>query len=147
VAKNRLLGCACIFSACPFNHNLNGDTGKNNGIWGSSSVGVAYRPSLRLIILGKESNLKSLKKVFIHRLVEKGIEPSLIPGFVRILTNSFSVNPHISLQQVNKRLRYLGWNDFELDYHTLSMAEACFEEEGFHNSRYIPPTHSNSFIY
>jgi hypothetical protein len=146
VAKNRLLGCACIFSACPFNHNLNGDTGKNNGIWGSPSVGVAYRPSLRLIILGKESNLKNLKKVFIHRLVEKGIEPCLIPGFVRVLTNSLSVNPHINLQQVNKRLRYLGWNDFELDYHTLSMAVACFEEEGFHNSRYILPTHSNSFI-
>ena len=146
MAENRLLGCACIFSACPFNHNLNGDTGKNNGIWGSSSVGVVYRQLLRLIIFEKGGNLKNLKKVFIHRLVEKGIEPSLIPGFIRVLTHSISGNSHTNLHQVNRRLRYLGWNDFELDYHTLSMAEACLEEEGYNNSRYTPPTHSNSFI-
>jgi len=126
---------------------LDGETSKNNGIWRSSSVGVAYRQPLRLIVLIKESNWKNLKKVFIHRLVEKGIEPCLIPGFVRVLTNSLSVNHHLDLQQVNKRLRYLGWNDFELDYHTLLMAMACFEEEGFHKSRYIPPTQSNSFIF
>ena len=147
MAENRLLGCACIFSACPFNHILDGDTGKNNGIWGSPSVGVVYSQPLRLIILEKEGHLKNLKKVFIHRLVEKGIEPCLIPGFVRVLTNSLSGNSQTNLHQVNRRLRYLGWNDFELDYHTLSMAEACLEEEGFHNSRYIPPTHSNSFRF
>ena len=147
MAENWLLGCACIFLACPFNHKLNGDTGKNNGIWGSSSVGVTCRPSLRLIILEKESNFKNFKKVFIHRLVEKGLEPCLIPEFVRVLTNSLSGNSQTNLYQVNRRLRYLGWNDFELDYHTLSMAEACLEEEGFHNSRYIPPTHSNSFRF
>ena len=145
MAENRLLGCACIFSACPFNHILDGDTGKNNGIWGSPSVGVVYCQPLRLIKLEKEGHLKNLKKVFIHRLVEKGIEPYLIPGFVRVLTNSLSTNSQTNLHQVNRRLRYLGWNDFELDYHTLSMAEACLEKEGFHNSRYIQPTYSNSF--
>jgi len=107
---------------------------------------VAYRQPLRLIILKRESNLKNLKKVFIHRLVEKGMDPCLIPGFVRVLTNSLSGNSHTNLKQVNRRLRYLGWNDFELDYHTLSMAVACFEQEGFHHSKYLPPAHSNSFI-
>jgi hypothetical protein len=121
-------------------------TGEKNGIWGSPSVGVSHRQSPRLVIMKKEINLKNLKKVFIQRLVEKGMEPCLIPGFVRVLTNSLFVNPHITLQQVNKRLRYLGWMDFELDYHTLSMAVECFKEEGFHNSRYILPKHSNSFI-
>jgi hypothetical protein len=110
---------------------------------GKPPKGVVQKEPPRLIMINKmESNLKNIKKVFIYRLVEKGIEPCLIPGFVRVLTNSLSVNPHINLQQVNKRLRYLGWNDFELDYHTLSMAVACFEEEGFHNLRYIPPAHS-----
>ena len=32
--------------------------------------------------------------------------------------------------QINKRLQFLGWNDFELDYHTLQLAIACFEAEG-----------------
>ena len=147
MAENRLLECACIFSACPLNYYLDSDTGKNNGIWGSPSVGVVYRLPFRLNILEKEGHLKNLKKVFIHRLVEKGIEPCLIPGFVRVLTYSLSGNAQTSLHQVNKRLRYLGWNDVELDYHTLSMAEVCLEEEGFHNSRYIKPTYSNSFRF
>jgi len=108
--------------------------------------GVVQKEPPRLIIKKMESNLKNIKKVFIHRLVGKGIEPCLIPGLVRILANSLSIHPHINLQQVNMRLRYLGCYDVELDYHTLSLAVACFEEEGFHNSRYIPPAHSNTFI-
>ena len=91
-------------------------------------------------------NLQNLKRVFIHRLIKMGIEPCLIPGFVRVLTNSLSVNPHINLQQVNKRLKYLGWDDIEIDYHTLSLAVECFEEEGFHKLKYTPPAHANSFI-
>ena len=44
---------------------------------------------------------------------------------------------------MNRRLNYLGWYDVELDYHTLQLAVARFEEEGFFNLRYIPPTHLN----
>ena len=93
-----------------------------------------------------EKNLKKFKKIFIRRLIKMGIEPHLIPGFIRVLTNSLSINPHINLQQVNKRLKYLGWDDVELDYHTLSLAVECFEEEGFHSLKYLTPAHANSFI-
>ena len=93
-----------------------------------------------------ETNIAQLKEILIHRLVDQGMGPNMIPGFIRSLAATFTYHPHINLQQVNKRLRYLGWDDVELDYHTLSLAVACFEEEGFHNLRYIPPAHSNTFI-
>ena len=83
--------------------------------------------------------MKNFKKVLIHRLIEKGIEPCLIPGFVRVLTSSLSINPHLSVQQANKQLKYLGWDNFKLDFHTLSLAIAWFEEEGFDKFKYIPP--------
>jgi hypothetical protein len=35
----------------------------------------------------------------------------------------------MNLLQVNKRLHLLGWDSFELDYHTLQLAIACFEAE------------------
>jgi len=36
----------------------------------------------------------------------------------------------MNLLQVNKHLHLLGWDSFELDYHTLELATACFEAEG-----------------
>jgi len=36
----------------------------------------------------------------------------------------------MNLLQVNKRLHLLGWDSFELDYHTLQLAIAYFEAEG-----------------
>jgi len=66
----------------------------------------------------------------IKRLEEKGLEPSIVHGFIRDLANTILPNHHMDLIQVNKRLHLLGWNNFELDYHTLQLAIACFEAEG-----------------
>ena len=44
----------------------------------------------------------------------------------------------MNYSQVNKRLHYLGWEDFDLDYHTLELAIACFEAEGLKNFEYKP---------
>jgi len=38
------------------------------------------------------------------------------------------------LQAIN-RLRYLGWNDFELDYHTYQLAKECLENKGLKSSQ------------
>jgi len=93
-----------------------------------------------------EENLKNNKEILISRLTEKGIEPQLIPGFIRILANSLSLNSHAIPEHVNSRLRYFGWDDFELDYHTLSLAISCLEEEGFHRLGYIPPALTEAFL-
>jgi hypothetical protein len=48
--------------------------------------------------------------------------------------------------QVNKRLHYLGWDDFDLDYHTLELAVAFFEIEGLKLSEYNPVKCFNRFV-
>jgi len=74
--------------------------------------------------------LNQLTQILIERLEKNGIEPSIIHGFIRDLANTISVNPYINLLQANNRLHFLGWDSFELDYHTLQLAIACFEAEG-----------------
>jgi len=71
--------------------------------------------------------LNQLKEILVQRLEKKGVEQTEIYGFIRDLSNTLSVTPHMNLQEVNRRLHLLGWNDFELDYHTLQLAIASFE--------------------
>ena len=73
--------------------------------------------------------MKELIRILIKRLEKKGIEQGIIHGFIRDLANTILVNPHMNLLQINKQLHFLGWDGFELDYHTLDLAIACFEAE------------------
>ena len=75
-------------------------------------------------------DLRQLTQILIERLEKKGMEPSIIHGFIRDLANTIVVNPHMNLLQVNKQLHLLGWDSFDLDYHTLQLAIACLEAEG-----------------
>ena len=71
------------------------------------------------------------QNTFIHRLEMKGIRRQQIPGFLRLLADLFSGDPAMDLLALNRHLHYLGWDDVELDYHTLQLAIACFEADGF----------------
>jgi hypothetical protein len=84
------------------------------------------------------NNVSELSQILLERLKKKEMDPSLIPGFIRDLANTVLVNPPISHLQVNKHLHLLGWDDFELDYHTLQLAIACFEAEGLAISENVP---------
>ena len=70
-----------------------------------------------------------IKKILIQRLGEKGVSLSTVPCFIKDLDNFFSDNPNMSHLQADEHLHYLGWNDFELDYHTLQFALACIEAD------------------
>jgi len=65
----------------------------------------------------------------LNRLQEMGIETNLIPGFMKDLANSLVLNPDMNFSQVNERLKYLGWNEIELDYHTFELARECLGKE------------------
>lgn len=80
--------------------------------------------------------MNQLKEIMISRLQNKGMELSVIPGFIRSLSNSFFVNPNMNLWQVNKRLHYMGWDDFELDYYTFQLVIECLEAHGLKRSEY-----------
>jgi len=84
------------------------------------------------------NNLSELTQILLDRLEKKEMEPGLIPGFIRDLANTVLVNPHISHFQANKQLHFLGWDDVELDYHTLQLAIAYFEAEGLEASQSKP---------
>jgi len=45
----------------------------------------------------------------------------MIQGFIRSFSNILHINPNIDFWQAKKRLQYLGWDDFELDYHTFQL--------------------------
>jgi hypothetical protein len=74
--------------------------------------------------------MSQLTEIVIRRLKKKGIRSDIIPGFVRDLANAISIDPEYSLQELNSRLHFLGWDDFELDDYTLELVIAGFEAEG-----------------
>lgn len=82
------------------------------------------------------SQKSCLRRLLLHRLKDSGVDRNVIPGFIRNLANSVFVNPHLNLFQVNKRLKYLGWEEFELDYHTFQLALNFFESEGIETLQY-----------
>ena len=45
-----------------------------------------------------------------------------------------SDNPPMSLQEMNRRLHVIGWDSFEMDYHTLQLITASLEAEGLTGS-------------
>jgi hypothetical protein len=70
-----------------------------------------------------------LTPILKERLERKGIDPGMIPAFIRNLSYAISLNPHQNLMQLNHRLHDLGWGNFDLDSHTLQLAIACIETE------------------
>ena len=77
--------------------------------------------------------MDQIAQILIARLENKGMEPGIIPGFIRNLANTLSVDPDTNLFLVNNQLHLLGWDDFELDYRTLELATAYLEAEGLKN--------------
>ena len=74
--------------------------------------------------------MSELTHILVDRLEKKEMEPGIIPCFIRDLATTVLINPDMGHLAVNRQLHLLGWDDFELDYHTLQLAIACFEAEG-----------------
>ncbi len=97
--------------------------------------------------------MDQIKQILVNRLEKKGLELCLIPGFMRSLATSFINNPNYSLLQINEKLHYLGWDEIDIDYHTLQLAIECIETEGLDsfnndsNSFSTPPTTMFSSSY
>lgn len=71
--------------------------------------------------------MDDLKLLLIDRLKSKGIDPSLIPAFLKALKSIISSEPGIEFAQVNQKLKFLGWNEVVIDYHSLQIAIAILE--------------------
>lgn len=55
------------------------------------------------------------------------MEISTIPAYVRDVANTMVAHGYSSLQELNRRLESLGWDDFELDDYTFQLIVAAFE--------------------
>jgi len=76
-----------------------------------------------------EERSTDIEKTLINELKGKGVGNSVIPRFIKDLAYSFQTDLSVSLSEVNDRLHFLGWEDVELDYHTLQLAIASFERD------------------
>ena len=98
--------------------SLRGD----NGTWGN-------HPFHRL--LGNTGTMENhatiIRETLFNELKRKGMNNEIIPRFVKDVNYSFQIDPSVSLSDVNDRLHFLGWEDVELDYHTLQLAIASLE--------------------
>ena len=73
--------------------------------------------------------MEDLKLLLIDRLKSKGVDPALIPAFLKAFTNIISSKPGIDLAQVNRKMHTLGWNEVTVDYHCLQIAIAFIEAD------------------
>ena len=77
-----------------------------------------------------ENHVAIIEQTLINELQEKGINDEIIPRFIKDLAYSYEIDPSFSLSEINDRLHHLGWNDIELDYHTLQLAIASLDFDG-----------------
>ena len=73
--------------------------------------------------------MENLKLLLIDRLKSKGMDPALIPAFLKALTRLISSEPGIEPAQANRKMHSLGWDEVTIDYHCLQIAIACLEAD------------------
>ena len=73
--------------------------------------------------------MEELIRILIDRLVGKGMAINTIPAFIRDLANVMVANGYSNLRELDSRVRSLGWDDFELDDHTLQLIIAILEPD------------------
>ena len=71
--------------------------------------------------------MEELIRILMERLKGKGMEITTIPAFIRDLANTMVANGYSGLQELNRRLQSLGWDDCELDDYTFQLIVATFE--------------------
>ena len=76
-----------------------------------------------------EHSTTVIKEALINELKGMGINNDIIPRFIKDLSYASQIDPSVSLSVVNDRLHFLGWDDVDLDYHTLQLAIASLERD------------------
>lgn len=84
--------------------------------------------------------MNSLIRITIDHLVDKGMEISAIPAYIRNLASTITADPQLSLQELDERMRSLGWVDLRLDGYTLRLILANFENDCIELTERVLPT-------
>jgi len=75
------------------------------------------------------NSISKFKQMFVDRLEVKGLEKDTIPSYIRSMRICFANDPKINHLKAYRQLQFLGWNDIEVDNHTLQLAIAFFKVE------------------
>ena len=71
--------------------------------------------------------LWNLRTLLAARLERQGVDQAHMAGFLREMEKLLRELPDLTLPAVNARLHYLGWQDVNLDYHSMQLAAFCLE--------------------
>jgi hypothetical protein len=108
---------------------------------GKGSTNAAVHPKIPAESREKGTNsLEPIRNMVIQRLMEKGMTENLIPAFIRNLENALVSYPDLNLSAIQNVLKSLGWDEFELDDHTLQLILALCED-AIENQRSEPSAH------
>lgn len=72
-------------------------------------------------------------RTLIERLVSKGMEITSIPPYIRAVAQSIVAHRTLNLEELNKHLQTLGWENSELDEYTLFLIIATLESDFTYN--------------
>ena len=70
--------------------------------------------------------MKRVEAALKARLIERGMKASSITAFIRNVLNTMEAEPLLSLNELNKRLRLLGWNEFWMGGYTFQLIQANY---------------------
>ena len=70
--------------------------------------------------------MERLIRILINRLSARGVDIVCIPPFIRNLVNTLASNPRMGLPDLNNHLKLLGWDNVEVDDHTIALIAAVW---------------------
>ncbi len=73
--------------------------------------------------------MEDLKLLLFDRLKTKGMDPALIPAYLKALAGVIASAPELDAAQATQKMNSLGWDEVSIDYHCLQIAIACLESE------------------
>ncbi|MBN2124409.1 MAG: hypothetical protein JW821_08975 [Deltaproteobacteria bacterium] len=75
-----------------------------------------------------ESQHTDFERTLLLKLEGKGVASRVVPRFIKDVVNLLFPNPSMDFRELNPLLHRLGWEDVDLDYRTLELVKACYEE-------------------
>ena len=71
--------------------------------------------------------MELIKRALLKRLINKGIEGRTITAFIRDITNSISDYEEHDIKRLDRKIKSLGWDNFEMDEYTFQLVIANLE--------------------
>jgi hypothetical protein len=73
--------------------------------------------------------MDEIKKALAERLAAKGLEENETGLFIKDVIRIMTGSPGLNLETVKGQLQLLGWRDDYIDYRTIQLIQACYQDE------------------